>query len=76
MSFIRKDDFFFAKIGIFCKSIVVQAFTQAYSFGGRIKLIICQIRLELSAAIHEISISWKKKRYMADPIVGNGDFWK
>ena len=42
-----------AKIGIFCKSIasplssVVQAYTQTYSFGGRIKLIICQIRHEL-----------------------------
>ena len=58
--------FFFAKIGIFCKSIagplpsVVQAYTQPYSFGGRIKLIICQIRHELSVIIHEISTSWKK----------------
>ena len=55
---------FFSKIGIFCKSIagplpsVVQAFTQPYSFGGSIKLIICQIRHELS--VHEISTSWKK----------------
>ena len=39
---------------------VVQAYTQLYSFGGRIKLIICQIRPELSVAIHEISTSWKK----------------
>ena len=59
MSFIWKDEVFFAKIGIFCKSIagllfsVFQAYTQPYSFGGRIKLIICQIR-------HEISTSWKK----------------
>ena len=31
-------------------------------FGGRIKLIICQIRHELSVTIHEISSSWIKKR--------------
>ena len=66
ISFIWKDDFFFAKIGIFCKSIsgplhsVVLAYAQPYSFGGRIKLIICQIRNELSVTIHEISTSWKK----------------
>ena len=65
MSFIWKDDFF-AKIGIICNSIagplpsVVQAYTQPYSFGGRIKLIICQIRHELNVIIHEISTSWKK----------------
>ena len=41
--------FFFAKIGIFCKSFagslpsVVQAYTQPYLFGGKIKLIFCQI---------------------------------
>ena len=40
---------------------VVQTYTQPYSFGGRIKLIICQIRYELSVTIHEISTSWKKK---------------
>ena len=68
MSFIWEDDFFFAKIGIFCNSIagplpsVVQAHTQPYSFGGRIKLIICQVRHELSVTIHEIRFSWKKKR--------------
>ena len=61
-----KRFFFFAKIDIFCKSIagpllsVVQAYTQTYSFGGRIKLIICQIRHELSVTIHEISTRWKK----------------
>ena len=38
----------------------VQASTQPYSFGGRIKLIICQIRHELSVTIHEISTSFKK----------------
>ena len=52
--------FFFGKIDIFCKSIagplpsVVQAYTQPYSFGERIKQIICQIR-------HELSLSWKRK---------------
>ena len=33
---------------------------QPYSFGGRIKLIICKIRHELSVTIEKISISWKK----------------
>ena len=67
MKFIGKDDFFFAKIGIFCESIagpltsIVQAYTQPYSFGGRIKPIIYHIRHELSVVtIHEISTSWKK----------------
>ena len=41
---------------------VVQAYTQPYSFGGRIKLIICQIRHELSVTIHEISTSWQRKK--------------
>ena len=62
MSFIWKDDFFchdfHSNVAIFLS--VVQAYTQPYSFGGRIKLIICQIRHELSATIHEISISLKK----------------
>ena len=55
---------FFAKIGIFCKSTdpsVVQAYTQPYWFGGKIKLIICQIRHKLSVTIHETSTSWKKR---------------
>ena len=39
---------------------VVQAYTQPYSFGGRITLIICQIKHELCVTIHEISTSWKK----------------
>ena len=49
----------FAEIGIFCKSIagpltsVVQAYTQPYSVGRRIKLIICQIRHLLSVTIYE-----------------------
>ena len=77
--------FFFAKIGIFCKSIwrnisqrcsrvyttifgifcksisrnISQRCSSVYSFGGRIKLIICQIKHELSVIIHEISTSWK-----------------
>ena len=58
---------FFGNIDIYCNSIagplhsVIEAYTQPYSFHGRIKLIICQIRHELSVTIHEISISWKKK---------------
>ena len=72
ISFIWKDDFFFLpkspssvsrSIAIFPSD--VQAYTQPYSFGGRIKVIICQIRHELSVTIHEISTSWttkKKKR--------------
>ena len=61
--------FFFAKIGIFCKSIagplhsIIQAYTQPYSFGGRMKLIICQIKHELS----EISTSWKQKTLDGGP---------
>ena len=57
---------FFAKIGIFCKSIadplpsIVQACTQPFSFGGRIKLIICQNRHELSVTIHESKI-WHRQ---------------
>ena len=67
MSFIWKYHFF-AKIGIFCKSIagplpsVVEAYTQPYSFGGRMKPIICQIRHELSVIINERSTSCKKKK--------------
>ena len=61
--------FFFVKIGTFCKSIagplpsVVQAYTQPYSFVGRIKLIICQIRHKLRVIIHEISTSKKNVRW-------------
>ena len=54
---------FLAKIGFFCNWIASplnEAYTQPYSFGGRIKLIICQIRHELSVTIHDISTSWKK----------------
>ena len=40
---------------------IVQAYTQPYSFDGRLKLINCQVRHELSVTIHEISTSWKKK---------------
>ena len=43
---------------------VVQAYTQPYSFSGRIKLIIFQIQHELSVTNHEISSNSKKK--MAD----------
>ena len=38
----------------------VQAYTKPYSFGEMIKLIIWQIKHELSVTIHEISTSWKK----------------
>ena len=47
-----------SKIAIF--SSIFQAYTQPHSFSGRIKLIICQIRQELSVTIHEISTSWRK----------------
>ena len=40
---------------------VVQAYTQPYSFGGRRKLIICQIKHELNVTIHEISTNWQQK---------------
>ena len=39
---------------------VVQALSQTYSFGGRIKLFTCQIRHEQSVTNHEISTSCKK----------------
>ena len=42
---------------------IVRAYTQLDSFGGKIKLIICQIRHELSVTIHEISTNWKKVRW-------------
>ena len=47
---------------------VVQAYIQPYSFNGRIKLILYQIRYELSVTIHDISTR-RRKSYMADPIV-------
>ena len=53
----------FAKIGMSCKSIsgpLSKVYTEPYSFGGRIILIICQIKHELSLTIYEISTSWKK----------------
>ena len=40
-------------------SSLVKAYTQSYSFGGRMKLIICQIRHELCYH-YEICTSWKK----------------
>ena len=46
----------------------IQAYTQPYSFGGRIKIIVCQIRHELSVIIHQISTNWKKKTLDGDPI--------
>ena len=64
-SFIWKDDVFCQNRHV-SRSVrifpsVVQAYTQPYSFGGGIKLIICQIRHELSVTIYEISTSWKKR---------------
>ena len=53
---------FFAKICIFCKSIagtLVQACAQPYSFDGRIKLIIYQIRHELSVTIRKKNYRWR-----------------
>ena len=43
-----------------CKSIagpLSEAKTQPYSFGGKIKQIICQIRHELSVTFQEMSTS-------------------
>ena len=67
MSFIWKYDFFLPKsassvsrsAAIFPS--VFQAYRQPYLFGGRIKLITCQMRPELTIAIHEISTSWKNR---------------
>ena len=61
MSFIWKKDFFLLKLASSVSRS--QAYTQLYSFGGRIKLIIWQIRHELSATIHEISARWKNVRW-------------
>ena len=44
---------------------IVQVYTQPYSFGGRIKLTICQVRHDQSVTFYEISTSWKT---MADLI--------
>ena len=58
--------FLFGENGIFCKSIagpLSESYTHPYSFGGRIKLINCQIRHELSVTIHEINNSWKNVRW-------------
>ena len=61
---IKMSFFWNAKIGIFCKSSkkgpLSEACTQPYSFDGRIKLIMCQIRHELSVTIHKIFTRWKK----------------
>ena len=48
---------FFVKISIFCKLIagpLSEACTQLHSFGGRIQLIICQIRHVHSRNKHEL----------------------
>ena len=57
--FLPKSESFVSRsVAIFPS--VVQAYTQPFSFGGRIKLIIGQIRHELSVTDHEVSTSWKK----------------
>ena len=55
---------------IFCKSTAgppSEAYAQQYSFDGRIKLIICQIRHELSVTIYEIldekNVKWRTLYY-------------
>ena len=58
---------FQSKVAIFAS--IVQAYTQPYSFSGRIKLLICQIRYELSVIIHEIStmlvlLAWARPQPM------------
>ena len=75
MSFIWKDDFFLTKSPLSASRSqavfysFVQEYTQPYSFGGRKKQIICQIRHELSVTIHEISSSWKKKTLGGCPYI-------
>ena len=71
MSFIWQDDFFLLKsFGSQIFPSVVQAYTQPYSLGGRINLIICQIRHELSVVtIHKISTSWKNKTLDGGPYI-------
>ena len=59
--FLQHYHDFQIKVAIFPS--VVQAYTQPYSFSGRVTLIICEIRHELSVIIHEISTSWKKALY-------------
>ena len=51
---------FQSNVAIFSSVVEAYTRTQPYWFGGRIKLIICQIRHELSVTIHEIGNSWKK----------------
>ena len=68
MGFIWKDDFLFflpKSTSSVSRSQAhlakhIEAYIQPYSFVGRIKQIICQIRHELSVTIHEIRTSWKK----------------
>ena len=52
---------------------VVQAYTQPFSFSGRIKQIIRQIIHDLRVTI-QISTCWKKKRQMADPMKTTCDY--
>ena len=63
---------FFSKIGIFCKCVegpLSEAYTQLYSFGERIKLIICQIRHKLSVTLHEIKkFRWRTLYFVYEAI--------
>ena len=49
-----------SNVAIFSRD--VQAYALPCSFGGRIKLTICQIRHELNVTIHKKCSSWKKVR--------------
>ena len=62
-----KGWFFLPKSASSVAFCVVQAHTQPYSFFGRLKLIICQNRHELSVTLHEISTSCKKKTLDGGP---------
>ena len=66
MRFIWKDDFFLPK----STSSVSRSYTQPYSFGGRIKSTICQLRPELTVTIHEMNTSRIKNVRWRTPYEG------
>ena len=57
MSFIWNMIFFAKSVA----ALPYVAHTLSYSFGGKIKIIICQIKHEFNVTIHEISTIWKKR---------------
>ena len=57
--FLKHYHDFQSNVAIFPNVVLV--FRQPYSFGGRIKLIICQVRHEVSVTIREISTGGKKR---------------